>query len=494
LVCSSKGIGSRGTPKTPGKRGVYEFTGSVSQLLWSDLVAKQSALTQRALRLIDAPRILTAQAKGNAGVKPVPVPKRVGEPSLIEHVVYVLKENRTYDEVLGGLAKGNGDKRFVLFGRDVTPNHHALAEEFVLLDNFYCNGVLSADGHAWAMEGNATSYLERSFGGFTRSYPFGDDPLSYSSTGFIWDRVLAAGKSFRNFGEFNYTEPSPKATFTEIFADFKAGRKRIAMTPKIGVGRLRNYTNLKAPGWNMAIPDVWRAAVFLEEFEQWKARGSMPNLTLIYLPQDHGSGSTVGFPTPRAHMADNDLALGQIVQAISRSKFWAKTAIFVMEDDPQAGLDHVDGHRSPGYVISPYTRTGKVVSNFYNQTSMLATMLRILGAAPLNQMDARSPLMTACFVSKPNLKPYVCRTPKQALDEMNPNPRSLTGEHRRIALMADRLDLSVPDRCDEDLLNRMVWHSVRGNQRYPAEWAGAHGRGLKAKGLKLDPNAEDDDD
>jgi hypothetical protein len=234
----------------------------------------------------------------------------------------------------------------------------------------------------------------------------------------------------------------------------------------------------------MRIPDVLRAEVFLKELKEFERKGYFPNLVIIYLPQDHTSGTQPGMPTPRAHVADNDLALGRIVEGISKSRFWAKTCIFVTEDDPQDGFDHVDGHRSLCLVISPYTKRGAVVSEFYNQSSVLHTICRILGVPPMNQMVAMAPVMTACFTDNPDLTPYQALPNRVPLDELNPPLQSLSPAARYWAEASLRLPLEKPDRADENLLNRIIWHAVQGvDAPYPAEFAGAHGRGLAARGL-----------
>jgi hypothetical protein len=501
FVANVKGFGSRREAREDGGRSVYAFQGVVSKVAIPDRESL-AALTAQVEEDARVPQILRAREKAERAeaVKPVPVPKRLGEPSVFDHVIYVIKENRTYDQVFGDIAKGDGDPKLCLFGREVTPNHHALAEQFVLLDNFYCNGVLSADGHAWATEGNVTDYLEKSFGGFTRSYTFGDDPLSYSSSGFLWDNILARGLSFRNYGEMAYTEPEPKdATFPRIYEDYRSGRRQIPLAQKIGVENLRRYSSPTYPGWNMNVPDVLRADAFLAELKGFEEGGDLPNLVILYLPQDHTSGTTAGMPTPRAHMADNDLAVGRVVEAVSKSRFWPKTCIFVIEDDPQDGFDHVDGHRSLCLVASPYTKRGAVVSEFYNQTSVLHTMERILGCPPMNQMDAMSPLMTACFAEAADLTPYRAITPEVPLDELNPPVARLDGPALDWARRSAALDLALPDRADEDELNRILWHAVKGvDARYPRELAGAHGRGLKDRRLifggEEEDEEEDDDD
>jgi hypothetical protein len=345
------------------------------------------------------------------------------------------------------------------------------------------------------MEGYVTDYLEKSFGGWARSYPFaGDDPLSYASSGFIWDHVLLHGLSFRNYGEMSKTDPRPvNAKFTEIFEDHKTKAGKITFKHDMQIETLRRYSCPDSPGWQMRIPDQIRADVFLKEFADYGQRGDWPNLVIIYLPEDHTSGTQPGGPTPRAQVADNDLALGRIVERISQSRFWPKTCIFAIEDDPQAGFDHVDGHRSVCLVVSPYTKRGKVVSKFYNQTSVLHTMSRMFGIPPMNQMVALSPLMTDCFTATPNLKPYQCRPNQVPLDELNKSTAQLHGDELRWALASEELPLEEPDRADEDTLNRILWHSIKGvDARYPVELAGAHGKGLRKLRLKLG-GAQDDD-
>lgn len=487
-IANVKGIGSRhADPKKKGWNS-HQHRGSVTRVAIPG-AAELEAYTRQAradARVTDA---LRAGQQATRARAPVPVPRRLGDPSVFEHIVYVIKENRTYDQVFGDLPQGNGDSTLCVFGREVTPNHHALAEQYVLLDNFYCNGVLSADGHAWAMEGYVTDYLEKSFGGWTRSYPFaGDDPLSFASTGFIWDNVLGKGLTFRNYGEMNTTGTQPaNATFREIYDDYLARGGKIGYKHDIQIERLRRHSCPKSPGWNMRIPDQVRADVFLEEFRAFEREGTWPNLIILYLPDDHTSGTRAGSPTPRAQVADNDLALGRVVEAITRSRFWPKTCVFVIEDDPQAGFDHVDGHRSLCLAISPYTRRGAVVSEFYNQTSVLHTMERILGLAPMNQMDALAPLMTACFRNRADLSPYTCIPNRIPLDEMNKAVSELSPAEQHWAMESAALPLEQPDLADEDTLNRIVWHAAKGVEAaYPAALAGAHGTGLKRLGLRLE--------
>lgn len=489
-VATTKGFGSRAEPKAPNRREVYAFLGAVSRIPLPIEDAKQ--LTKQAEK---SARIHLLRKPPRALRRNNPIPTRDGDPTPIKHVVYIIKENRTYDQVFGDMPQSNADPSLCIFGREVTPNHHAIADRFVLLDNYYCNGVCSADGHAWATEGNVTGYLERSFGGFTRTYTFGDDPLSYSSAGFVWDHVHEAGLSFRNYGEMAYaTLANDAASFNDILRDFQSGAGKLQFTNTIGIGRLNDSSCFDYPGWNMKIPDVLRADVFLRELSQYEAKGEWPRFIIVYLPQDHGSGAKPGMPTPRAHVADNDLALGRIIEGISHSRFWKETAVFVNEDDPQDGFDHVDGHRSICLVAGPYAKRGKVISAFYNQTAVLHTIARILGIRPWTQMVAIAPVMHECFTPSPDFTPYTALPNRIPLDELNPPVEKVSGIRREIAVASLSLDFQRVDAADEDTLNRIIWHSVRGEEPYPAHYAGAHGSGLGPLGLALDISDKADDD
>jgi YVTN family beta-propeller protein len=458
FIASVKGLGSRQPGSDPGRWNVRQSLGCVNVVR----VPRVAPLSTYTKQVIDDSRMLLSRdtdVKRRIAIAPTAIPARTGEPSVFKHVVYILKENRSYDQLFGDIKEGNGDPRLVMYGEHVTPNHHALARQFVLLDNYYCNGTISADGHSWATEGNCTDHLEKSFGGFVRSYTFGDDPLTYSSSGFLWDKVLEAGLTFRNYGEMDYAEPVPKsAGFKEIYADFLAKGKKITFTHSVGIENLKKHTMPDYPGWNLHIPDVVRADVFLKDL---KRTNDLAALTIIYLPNDHTSGTSPGSPTPRAQVADNDLALGRIVDGISHSRFWPQTCIFVNEDDPQDGYDHVDGHRSICLVISPYTRRHMTISAAYNQTSALHTMERILGLAPMNQFDDESPIMDACFTSKLDPTPYNCLTNEIPLDEMNPLPKKLSGLQKTYARQSAAMNWAKPDAIDDDALNRILWFSAR---------------------------------
>jgi YVTN family beta-propeller protein len=493
FVANIKGHGSL-DPKRSAKKGglnSHDHLGSVSIIEVPDrnelanYTAEVNANNRLAASLtgLDAPR---------PNQKPVPVPERHGEPSVFEHVIYVIKENRTYDQVFGDIKEGNGDPKLVMFGAPVTPNHHALVRQFTLFDNFYCSGVLSADGHSWVNTAFVTDYLERSFGGFTRSYPYeGSDPLAFAPTGSLWDNALLHMKTFRNYGEHCKTTYTPaKASWSDLYADFKAGTKKVKIDVKPNMASLNPFSHPNYPGFPLTTPDVYRAKMFLDEFKEFEKKGAFPNLTYVFLPCDHTNGTKPGSPTPRAMVADNDLAVGQIVEAVSKSRFWQKTAIFIVEDDPQNGFDHVDGHRTVALVISPYTKRKVVDSTNYNQTSMVKTIELILGIPPMNQLDLSATAMRHCFQAEPDLTPYTCVPNLIALDEMNPPLKALKGQALVWAQKSMALNLETEDRADEDTFNRILWHATRGDAPYPAEYVGRRSPARQ----HLEVEVDDDDD
>jgi DNA-binding beta-propeller fold protein YncE len=413
-----------------------------------------------------------------------PVPERVGEPSVFKHIVYIIKENRTYDQVFGEIKEGNGEPSLCTFGERVTPNQHKMVREFVLLDNTYCSGILSADGHQWSDTGITTDYMEKSFAGFPRSYPDGMedddvDALAYSPAGFIWDNVLAHRKTLRIYGEFagtgkRWTDPNRKGDikFADHWKDFTTGAGEIRIWSRPMIESIRPYLCTNTVGWDMDIPDVFRAREFIKELRAYEKAGSLPNFIVICLPNDHTSGTKAGAPTPAAQMADNDLAFGQIVEALSQSPFWKDMCIFAIEDDPQNGWDHVSGYRTTAYVISPYTKRGAVVSTQYNQTSLLRTMELMLGLPPMNQFDATATPMTDCFTVTPDFTPFKSVPNNVPLDEMNPDTKAIHDPLlRKNAYASARLPLDKIDACPEDLFNRILWHAMKGSQIPYPEWA-----------------------
>jgi YVTN family beta-propeller protein len=487
-------VNVKGISSLPGNLANYQGTAGKVAIPSAEALNKYTAQVQENGRLL---QMFNTQAAAQAGVAPVPVPQHVGEPSVFQHVVYIIKENKSYDFVLGDMTQGNGSSNLCVFPQFVTPNHHALAAQYVLLDNYYCNGVLSSDGHSWCVEAHVTDHIEKSFGGTARSYALGTDALTYSSSGFIWDNALNHGLTVRNYGELyqSYAYPGG-ATWLKFFTDYTnhGGVYHFASTS--GVAALQPYTSTNVPGWDLSIPDMVRADGFISELSAAQSNGVWASLHVLYLPNDHCSGSTPGYPTPQAMMADNDLALGRVVEAVTKSGFGSNTCIFVIEDDPQNGPDHVDGHRSLCLVVSPYTKRGQTVSTFYNQTGVVHTMEQILGLPPMNQEDAMAPLLTGCFTNTPDFTPYTALPNNVPLNQMNPGTTASfeNRTERYWARKSLRMDFSQPDLVDEGVLNRVIWHSVKGNARYPSEFEGAHGKGLKQLGLMLDKNQSVDKD
>lgn len=459
-VCNIKGIGSR-NPVDPKGLNSHHYLGSLSLLETSSVVRTLGSLTRRTLGNNRMTAALAHLGAPRHGIAPVALPERHGEPSTIEHVIYIIKENRTYDQVLGDMQEGNGDPALCQYGEEVSPNHHALAREFALLDNFYCCGTLSADGHQWTDSGYATDYIEKGFRGWPRSYPYdGGDALAYSPGGFIWDSALAHRKTVRIYGEFVQAHIQAGAVWSDFYRDYKNGTNEFEVTATPKLDSLEGLICPTYIGFPQTVPDVYRAREFLREFRQFLAEGRLPNLMILLMPCDHFSGSAT-LPTIPAQMADNDYALGQIIEAVTHSEVWPRTAVFVTEDDPQNGLDHVDGRRTLGYVISPYTPRGMVVSRNYNQTSMLKTIELILGLPPMTQLDLLASPMEACFGDRADLTPYRAKKPNIALDTMPEeaamDPRTRAWWDLYCAQPFDQEDIG-----DEMTLNLCLWHLLQG--------------------------------
>jgi YVTN family beta-propeller protein len=484
-VANIKGVGSgrRTTADEPRKFNSHQYFGSLSLVP----VPSSAQLVQHTRQVLANCRrelLEAAQLPPRPDQPPRPVPERTGEPSHFEHVVYIIKENRTYDQVLGDMPEGNGDASLCVYGEEITPNQHQLSREFVLLDNAYCSGILSADGHNWSTAAFATDYLERSFAGWPRSYPDGmedddTDALAYSPGGFLWDSAIEHGRSIRVYGEFAITDKSWKdparkdpITWTDQYRDFidQTGLIRISSRPAIE--SLRPVLCTNTVGWDMDIPDLFRADQFIRELKEFERLGQLPRLIIICLPNDHTSGTSEGAPTPAAQVADNDLAFGQIIEAITRSRFWPKTCILAIEDDPQNGWDHVSGFRTTAYVVSPYTKRGAVVSTQYNQPGLLRTIELILGLPPMNQMDASATPLFDCFTDTPDLTPFTAVPNRIPLDAMNPPAQAIRDPLlRRHAELSAKLPLARIDQCDEDLLNRILWHAQKGSAAPYPKWA-----------------------
>ena len=394
----------------------------------------------------DQLKAYTAEVLSNSPYNDMKLERQpAGIPAAIEHVIYIVKENRTYDQVLGDIGKGESDASLCIFRENVGPNHHKLAREFVLFDNFYVNGDVSGDGHNWSTSAIANDYVEKlwpnSYGRRRVHYDYeGGEPAALPPAGYLWTNASAAGVSMRNYA-------------------YWATNKKVAGEDGVQVESVRDpilakVTNLKYRGFDLDYPDVKRAQVFLQDLADFEKTDKMPQLITMRLGNDHTSGTTAGKIAPLSLFADNDYALGMIVEGVSRSKFWKNTAIFVLEDDAQNGPDHIDSHRSAAYVISPYTHTGTIDSTMYNTTSMLRTMELILHLRPMTHFDAGARPMLNCFAQQAKLTPYQAEKPRISLEERNP-PNSAT------AARSARLDFSQEDLNDDDELNDILWLAIR---------------------------------
>lgn len=485
-VANIKGIGVNKMFK-PGDRvklSTKDYWGTVS-LIPVPSNRQLAALTQLALANMRYPKLAEAKLPPRPAAPARPVPERVGEPSVFKHVIYVIKENRTYDQVLGDMQEGDGNTNLCTFGEKYTPNQHKIAREFVLLDNTYCSGVQSADGHQWTDSAIANEYVERQLtAGFPRSYPGGKaedgaDALAWASSGFIWDNALAHGKTFRNYGEWmitqaNWREKGRKETvaWKDFWNDYLNGTNATRLQSRPAIESLRQHSNTNTVGWDLHVPDVMRAAEFIRELKEFEAAGNYPDFVLLFLPNDHTGGTKGRYPIPGAQVADNDLAFGQVVEAVSHSQFWKDTCIFAIEDDPQAGWDHVSGYRTTCYVASPYTKRRQTISTQYNQISLVRTIELILGLPSMNQMDATATAMTDCFMDTPDLTSFTSVTNQIPLDQLNPEPKKVANRIlRRDALVSERLPLDEMDQCPEDTLNQILWRAMKGPDAPYPQWA-----------------------
>jgi DNA-binding beta-propeller fold protein YncE len=457
LVSNGKGVISKANPNGPqvGRKPRAETLPQyIAQLLHGTLsvIDLPDSRNEFESQLV----VDTAQAYRCSPLKPdasvsasrpkdSPVPLTPGDPSPIKYCLYIIKENRTYDQVLGDMPQGNGDTNLCLFPEEVTPNHHQLAREFVLFDNFYADAEVSADGHEWSMGAYATDFVEKlwplQYGHNKRGkyvYPAeGMFSVARPAGGYLWDRAADAGVSYRSYGEFvanGKTENDPSIPRVES---------------------LRGHIDEMYRGFDLDYLDAKRADRFLHELKGFEDKGDMPRLQIVRLPGDHTNGVRADKRTPSAYLADNDLAMGRIIEAISHSRFWPQTAIFVVEDDAQNGADHIDAHRTLAFVISPYIKRHLVDSTMYSTSSMLRTIELILGFQPMSQFDAAATPMFAAFQAKPDLTAYAALPARIDLDQRN--TKTSLGER-----ISRTMDFSKEDAADDLLLNKVIWQSVRG--------------------------------
>lgn len=440
---------------------------------------------------------MARRRRARRAVAPVPVPTRLGDPSTIKHVLLIVKENRTYDQTLGDIGKGNGDPTLTQFSERATPNQHALARQFGLYDNTYDVGTNSAEGHNWLMQGDNPEYTESSAGEYTRSYDTEEDVLGHQRSGFLWTAAQSAGASARNYGEFEYMEGKPPGSWQQYYCASRSvehgGDPALLTSPDLKgnygsvIPSLNAIADHQSPPFDLSIPDIYRYEIFKQDLED----NGLAKFSMMWLSSDHTGGPT----TPEAGVADNDLATGKVVDAISHSKYWKDTAIFVFEDDSQDGADHVDGHRAPVQIISPWAQHGKVIDTYYSQISAVRTIEQILGAQPLNQKVAAASPMYDAFTSTPDYRPFnavpnqvpltegLTTPPTCGLDTLGRTGAAAAAVKkaaaRRTAVPANKRGLAaawqawlagqhltgngaIPDYANPEQMNRYTWYQAHG--------------------------------
>ncbi len=493
IVSDTRGVDAR-RPTTAAGHGTHDTTSSVQKFQLPDDRVIRGHYTAEVFQQNGWTNHSVQPADDRGRQRPVPVPARLGDPSTIKHVFLLVKENRTYDQVFGDDTRGNGDPSLAQFGENVTPNQHALEQQFGLYDNTYDIGTNSAEGHNWLMQADDPEYTESSAGEYLRSYDTEDDALGHQSSGFLWTGAQAAGRSVRDFGEFQQFLTKPAgATWQNLYCDSKTMATTGGPTayPLVSSSPIPSLNNVSVPGFpkfDTSVPDVYRYQIWKQDFEQ----NGPADLNMFWLSSDH----TGGPPNPAAQVADNDLAVGQIVDTISHSKYWKDSAIFVVEDDSQAGLDHVDGHRAPIQIISPYAQHGVVDNRYYSQITMIRTIEQILGIQPMNQKDTAATPMTTAFTRRPDFTPFTAvpnRTsltlglatmPACGADSVAPRfaasqPSTVVPDDKR-QLVAQWQSWqaqqhltgsnAVPDYADPAQMNHLTWYQTHGwTQPYPGE-------------------------
>ena len=522
LVANDKGIGTRGIPPQNSfgtdfgvtSYNTHQDLGTVSIVPVPDRRTLE-AMTHQVFQNNhwDLEENIFSAAGGDRHAKPHAIPERIGDPSKIKHVFVIIRENRTYDQILGDVAAGNGDASLAVFGDNatfgsVTPNAHALVERFPLLDNFYDPSRQSADGHNWIVQAMAPYSDDIQSPDWLRDYPSnGGDAIAYQKKGFLWDAAAKAGVSFKNYGEFieyntflTPTGSTAEPQWIDFYNDTQAyesgAEKQLynfnTVASHSPLPNLINNTVQNYPQFDLGIPDQFRVDIWSQDFAKDVAAGTVPQLETLWISSDH----TGGPPTAQAMQADNDLALGRFVDIISHSPVWKDSAIFIEEDDAQTGVDHVDGHRSPGYIVSPYVRQdGFVDSHYYSQVNLTRTIEQILGLTPMNQNDLVASPMKTVFVDDPpagNFLPWkhvpngialttgVNQTPTQPIPSaiaaaqkipaMSPAVKAL-----RAGWMKKKTEIFAgkyqkPDSEDPSTVNHLDWYEATGYTRpYPGE-------------------------
>jgi YVTN family beta-propeller protein len=458
LISNTRGIDAL-RPTNSAGHGTHDTTASLQRFrLPDDRVIKADTAKVFQQNGWTANAVETANGKGNK--KPVPVPQRLGDPSTIKHVFLIVKENRTYDQLFGDIAGGNGDPALAQFGENVTPNQHALTQQFGLYDNAYDIGTNSAEGHNWLMQADNPEYTESSAGEYLRSYDTEDDALGHQASGFLWSGAEAAGNTVRDFGEFQQFLTKPAAaTWQNLYCDSKtmAATGQNTAYPLVSSSPIPSLNDVSVPGFpkfDTSVPDLYRYQIWKQDFE----KNGPANLNMFWLSSDH----TGGPPSPAAQVADNDLAVGKIVDTISHSQYWKDSAIFVVEDDSQAGLDHVDGHRAPIQIISPWAQHGTVDSQYYSQITMIRTIEQILGIQPMNQKDSAATPMSSAFTKKADNTPFNAVPNRTSLTAGLPTPPTCGADTVAPQFAATAQSTTVP--ADKQPVAAQ-WQKWQGQQR-----------------------------
>jgi YVTN family beta-propeller protein len=508
VVANADGIGSRGDTRNLTIQGVtvnghqsYAQEGSLSLIPFPTAQALAQG-TDQVYKNNNWYGLKDLNVKARPNRKPVAMPERIGEPSPIKHVFYIIKENRTYDQVLGDLGKGNGQPALTQFPQQVTPNLHKLANTFPLLDNTYTSGIQSASGHQWVMQGTNVDYEDKETDAANvRSYPGGaGDAMAYAPTGHLWDQAAKYGVSVENFGEDTnaFTGPEPFGSWTDWWKDYQilSGAQQGDLHVPIGdykatsdIPSLNPITYTPFPTFDTNIPDQYRYEIFKQQFEKHVQNNDLPALNTMWVMDDHTAGNSSTNPTPQAMVADNDLAVGKIVDLISHSKYWKDSAIIITEDDAQNGLDHVDGHREPAFVISPWVKRGITDSHNWTVINMVRSIEQILGIQPMNQNDSAAEPMSELFTNKPDFTPYNFVPNQIPLDTLNGQPGSEAVLANTTNVTPDAKDKAKqwvewsnankdkfagkngrPDAVNANMLNHSVWYGTKGfDKPYPGD-------------------------
>ncbi|RMI31608.1 hypothetical protein EBO15_42415 [Actinomadura harenae] len=492
VVASQAGVGALGPDRTisqgPGTgpatgRQVYADVGTVG-LIDRPTPKEMAAYTSKVFANNQWHGLKERNRKGSPHARPVAVPVRTGSPSKIKHVFVIVRENRTYDQVLGDDARGNGKADLAQFGQKVTPNAHELAKRFPLIDNLYSDGTNSASGHTWLDAAFVNDYLERSYANYVRDYGQ-PDAMVYPKSGFLWDNAMAHGLDAKVWGEYAewFSTKDGKdcgGSWQQWYQDSKILEGKAQGDPHLPMGTCTTKTDVPSlskilspdfPNFQTNITDQYRADIFQRDLAGYEKSGKLPALNMLWVMDDHTNGVTPGYPTPSAMVADNDLATGRIVDSISHSKFWKDSAVFVIEDDSQNGVDHVDGHRNVTMIASPYAKRGAVDHTYYSQINVTRTIEQILGLPPMNQLDLAAVPMFNAFTDKPDFTPYTAVANQVPLDTMNKAAAQVTDPLEKTWLTwSQKQDFRSEDNLAFAPFNRLTWYASTGWKRpYPGD-------------------------